>query len=293
MGNLLKPKNDLIFKRIFGTDENLDVLTGFLKSVLRLPADEYDEVILCNPNTKADRADDKIGILDIKIKTTTGKIIDVEIQLKVVPQFRERIMFYASKMFTEQINRGDKYGAIKQVIPILIVDDKLFTTEDDKYHHRFTLYDTNAQLEFMDILEVHTLELLKLPEATDGSSLWNWLKLLNSEEEEDFDMLAQTSPQMEKAVTIVRHLSMDEQFRFDYEQSEKRRRDLMAFMDEATEKGIAKGKAEGKAEGIVEGMAEGEAKAKTAIAKSMLAIGLSLDQITQTTGLTVSQIKTL
>ncbi|GHV57493.1 hypothetical protein FACS1894216_22040 [Synergistales bacterium] len=141
----------------------------------------------------------------------------------------------------------------------------------------------------MDILEVHTLELLKLPEATDGSSLWNWLKLLNSEEEEDFDMLAQTSPQMEKAVTIVRHLSMDEQFRFDYEQSEKRRRDLMAFMDEATEKGIAKGKAEG----IAEGKAEGEAKAKTAIAKSMLAIGLSLDQITQTTGLTASQIKTL
>ncbi|GHV52334.1 hypothetical protein FACS1894216_08290 [Synergistales bacterium] len=281
MGNLLKPKNDLIFKRIFGADENLDVLTGFLKSVLRLPADEYDEVILCNPNTKADRADDKTGILDIKIKTTTGKIIDVEIQLKIVPQFRERIMFYASKMFTEQIDIGDKYGAIKQVIPILIVDDKLFTTEDDKYHHRFTLYDTNAQLEFMDILEVHTLELLKLPEATDGSSLWNWLKLLNSEEEEDFDMLAQTSPQMEKAVTIVRHLSMDEQFRFDYEQSEKRRRDLMAFMDDATEKGIAKGKA------------EGEAKAKTAIAKSMLAIGLSLDQITQTTGLTASQIETL
>ncbi|GHS90261.1 hypothetical protein AGMMS49957_15870 [Synergistales bacterium] len=45
MPNLLKPKNDVIFKRIFGTEENKDILTGFLKSVLRLPEDEYDEVL--------------------------------------------------------------------------------------------------------------------------------------------------------------------------------------------------------------------------------------------------------
>ena len=158
MGKLLKPKNDLIFKRIFGTEENIDVLTGFLKSVLRLPAAEYSEVVLCDPNLRYDRMDDKIGILDLKVKTTSGKIIDVEIQLTIVPRFRERIMFYASKMFSEQINAGEEYESIKQVVPILIVDDKLFTNDtDNEYHHRFTLYDPNTQLEFTDILEVHTL----------------------------------------------------------------------------------------------------------------------------------------
>ncbi|GHV53129.1 hypothetical protein FACS1894216_10520 [Synergistales bacterium] len=289
MGNLLKPKNDLLFKRIFGAEDNIDVLTEFLKSVLRLPAAEYSEVILCNPNTQYDRADDKIGILDIKVRTTTGKIIDVEIQLEAVPQLRERIMFYGSKMFTEQIDKGDKYETIKQVIPILIVDDKLFPAKDDNYHHRFTLYDIDAQLELTDILEVHTLELPKLPKATDGSSLWNWLKLLESEQEADFDMLAQTSPQMDKAVTIVRRLSADEQFRFDYEQSEKRRRDLMAFMDEATRKGEAKGIAKGTAKGIVKGIVKGKAET----AANLLRMGVDKNIIAQATGLSAEEIEKL
>ena len=42
------------------------------------------------------------------------------------------------------------------------------------------------------------------------------MKLLNSEKEEDFDMLAETSPQMDKAVTIVKRLSADEQVMHDY-----------------------------------------------------------------------------
>ncbi|GHV55621.1 hypothetical protein FACS1894216_18430 [Synergistales bacterium] len=280
MGNLLKPKNDLIFKRIFGADENIDILTGFLKSILRLPAAEYSEVALCDPNLRYDREDDKIGILDLKVKTTSGKIIDVEIQLRIVPQFRERIMFYTSKMFAEQINYGEEYEVIKQVIQILIVDGQFFA-ENNGYHHRFTLYDPNSQLEFTDFLEVHTLELPKLPENADGSNLWNWLKLLNSEKEEDFNMLAQTSPQMDKAVTIVKRLSADEQFRYECEQAEKRRRDYMVIMNTAIREGEARGRA------------EGALQEKLLIAKSLLAINLPLDQIAKTTGLTSSQIEAL
>ncbi|GHV57490.1 hypothetical protein FACS1894216_22030 [Synergistales bacterium] len=85
----------------------------------------------------------------------------------------------------------------------------------------------------------------------------------------------------EKAVTIVRHLSMDEQFRFDYEQSEKRRRDLMAFMDEATEKGIAKGKAEGKFE-----MAN-------AMARNLLKAGVSPEVVADSSGLSINEILAL
>ncbi|MCL2878200.1 MAG: hypothetical protein FWF13_05415, partial [Acidobacteria bacterium] len=35
------------------------------------------------------------------------------------------------------------------------------------YHHRFTLYDPLAGVEFTDLLEIRTLELSKLPETPD------------------------------------------------------------------------------------------------------------------------------
>jgi predicted transposase/invertase (TIGR01784 family) len=111
------------------------------------------------------------------------------------------------------------------------------------------------------------------------------LKLLNSEKEEDFDMLSQTSPQMDKAVTIVKRLSADEQVRYDYEQAEKRRRDHMVIMNTAIR--------EGEAIGIAKGKAEGEHQKAVSIARNLLSLNLPIDQIAQATGLTPHQIETL
>jgi hypothetical protein len=44
----------------------------------------------------------------------------------------------------------------------------------EQYHHRFILYDIENKVEFTDIIEVNTLELRKLPQAEDGSELWDW-----------------------------------------------------------------------------------------------------------------------
>ncbi|GHS90258.1 hypothetical protein AGMMS49957_15860 [Synergistales bacterium] len=110
-------------------------------------------------------------------------------------------------------------------------------------------------------------------------------------------MLAQTSPQMDKAVTIVKYLSADEQVRRDYEQAEKRRRDLMVITNTANREGLAKGEAmgiaKGEAIGIAKGIAKGALQEKLSVAKNLLAIGLPLDQIAKATGLTSSQIETL
>lgn len=63
---LLNPKNDYVFKRIFGYTGNEDITKSLLSSII---PDNIEEITLdCNPITEKDLFDDKVGILDIKAK---------------------------------------------------------------------------------------------------------------------------------------------------------------------------------------------------------------------------------
>ena len=87
------------------------------------------------------------------------------------------------------------------------------------------------------MLEVDTLELSKLPQKDDNTELWSWLKFLKSENEEEFEMIETKSPELKKAVCIVRELSQDEETRLQFEAREKARMDYEDRMDGAFERG--------------------------------------------------------
>ena len=107
--------------------------------------------------------------------------------------------------------------------------------------HLKVIYDKNTGSKFTDVLEINTLELPKLPKESDNSELWNWLKFLKASREEEFVMLAERSPQIEKAVGVLKELSQDEKTRLIYEAREKTRRDEQARIKGAFQQGIEKG----------------------------------------------------
>ena len=86
--DFLSPKSDIIFKLLFGDERSVEMLTDFLKSVLRLPAEDYDEVTIVDPHLLREYDRDKLGILDVKVKTKSKKTIDIEIQLLPTPELR-------------------------------------------------------------------------------------------------------------------------------------------------------------------------------------------------------------
>ncbi len=118
---LLPPINDYVFKLIFGDKRNVDVLEDFLKSILNIPHDEYDSLTIIDPHLKPEEKGDKFGILDVKVNTKNGMVINVEIQVMDVPDMPQRVLFYISKMITEQISAGQDYDTIKNVISIIIL----------------------------------------------------------------------------------------------------------------------------------------------------------------------------
>ena len=231
---LLPVKNDFVFKLIFGDQRNVDILSGFLTSVLDIPESEYEQLTITDPHVKKETIDDKYGVLDVKVKTKSGDIVHIEIQLKVHSNLKERTIYSQSKMITEQVLSGDNWRVIKRVISIVITDE-IFMHEGDKYHNQFR-YRTTDGLEFTNLVEINTLDLKKLPLSTDNTELWHWMKFIKTGDEQEMEMLATRSPQMRKAVGILKELSADERTRLLFESHEMARRDMESIMYDEVKK---------------------------------------------------------
>lgn len=134
---------------------------------------------------------------------------------------------------------------------------------------------------FTDLLEVDLLELKKLPKADDGTNLWDWLRFIKTNSEEEMEMLAHENPEIEKAYDALQDLSNDEAIRHKAQQREMYLQNEMAINEERYEQGIKKGKEQGLKESKIE------------IAKNLLGINLPLEQISAATGLSVDEIKKL
>ena len=59
-------RNDYLFKRLLGSEENKDILQDFLEVILDIPHEEIEGIELLDKELKKDRSVDKTGILDVK-----------------------------------------------------------------------------------------------------------------------------------------------------------------------------------------------------------------------------------
>ena len=271
--SILPPGRDkaCLVTTMFGDPRNIELLADFLKSVLDIPEDEYREIAIVNPYLTREYPDMKLGIVDLRVTTRSGQIIHVEMQRCPFDAMRERIVFYNANLIVGQIGESEEYGKMKRVISIIITDHDLIS-DSPFYHHRFTLFDHSAEIQFTDLLEIHTLELTKIPETPDVY-LWNWLRFLRAETLEEIDMVANASPAIMKATATVKKLSKDERARLIHEYEVKARRDRLSELYDAR--------------------IEGEKTAARSFARNALEMKLSFKDISRLTGLSLDVIKKL
>jgi predicted transposase/invertase (TIGR01784 family) len=240
----LLPKNDFLFKLIFGSERNKKLVKGFLQAMLNLPDDEFDVEFL-DTHLKPEYFGDKLCVIDIRIKTKTGKQIDIEMQVAPTAHIFERICTYQAKMLVDQIGASEDYDRVKKVISIIVADFHLIDGgEAARYHHCYRLYDDVDKTYFGDVEEIHVLELPKLPADSDETPAWNWAKFIGMETEEDLDMIAAQSKVMETAVNELYRISSNADVRHQYEQRERALRDERARIDYAMQEGRVEERAE-------------------------------------------------
>ncbi|MCS7464992.1 Rpn family recombination-promoting nuclease/putative transposase [Paenibacillus doosanensis] len=271
---LLDPRNDFVFKRIFGSEDNKDILLAFLnRTFMETNEPPLTEIILMNPYTEKDAPSDKQSILDIKARTIDGKLVNIEIQLFNRYDIEKRTLYYWSKMYSDQLAEGQTYRELKKCITINILDFSYLP--DKQYHSVFRLREQRTGLQLTDDLEIHFMELPKLDDTNvlvEGG-LVNWLLFLKGVDQSTWEVLTMNEPMLKKAMTTLKFLSQDAEARQLYEARQK------YLHDEAS---------------MIEGAkAEGERKKALEIAKSLLDSNVDIAVIAKSTGLSMDEIEKL
>jgi predicted transposase/invertase (TIGR01784 family) len=269
---LLSPKDDFVFRSLFGDQNHIDMVIAFLKSFVDLPDEEYAEIAVVDPQLLPATKDGKTCILDLKLRTRAGEIIHIEIQRADTGEMRERMAVYGGKLLSEQISLGAPYKNVRRVISVLIADFPLLKETAD-YHTDFLLRNRDGSIVLTKALAFHIFELCKIPGNEDGRKVWHWLKFLSVGTREELDMLQETYEDLQKPVARLMELSEDEIFRLRKDSWDRARWDEEARSRMAEARGEARGRAE--------------------VALNLLEEGLPVSMIAKVTGLSPEEIAAL
>ena len=123
MTHFLKPTNDFVFKKIFGDENERDILISFLNAVLGFSGDGViEEIGIANPNQVPKIRALKDTILDVKARDKKGRTFIVEMQVVPNHNFFKRSLYYTSQAYVSQISPGDSYGKLKKVYFVGVLD---------------------------------------------------------------------------------------------------------------------------------------------------------------------------
>ncbi|HEV3270528.1 MAG TPA: Rpn family recombination-promoting nuclease/putative transposase, partial [Candidatus Rhabdochlamydia sp.] len=106
----LDPKNDIAFKKIFGTEKNKDILLHFLNDILNFSGDNHIiDIEFLSPILSPKIAVKKQSIVDVLCKDKKGVKYIIEMQVTKSRGFEKRAQYYASQVYGNQVNIGDEY----------------------------------------------------------------------------------------------------------------------------------------------------------------------------------------
>ena len=328
ISKFLNPKNDVAFKKIFGSEKNKDILIHFINDVLKLQGeDTIESVEFLSPVQDPEIAAKKQSIVDVLCRDIKGIQIIVEMQASPQQGFEKRAQYYAAKAYTRQLNQGQgaqgRYHHLKAVIFIAISDYTLFPDKSE-YWSEHRILDQNSLAHDLQDFHFVFLELSKFKKTEIDqlrSMVEKWCYFFkygeNTTEQQVMNITGKT-PVIGRAYEALNQFNWTEKELIAYEQEVKRVMDNIAAEDyikthalqEGREKGLAqglekglekglrkgleKGLRKGLRKGIQEGMEKGRKTEQLHIAKNMLLqLQLDINAVAQATGLSLAELQQL
>ncbi len=153
-------KNDIAFRKIFRNENRKEVLISFLNAVLLLNENhKIVHVDILTPYQLPDLKGGKVTIVDVKAKDQNDKTYIVEMQVAEVDGFDKRVLYYASKSYSAQIERGDQYEQLNPTFFIGILDFEI--TKNPSYINRHKIIDIETNENYIKDIEFNFIELPK------------------------------------------------------------------------------------------------------------------------------------
>lgn len=205
---ILSPKNDYVFRYLFGEEGDEELLTSLISAILE---EEIKQTSIRNPYILKFYFETKECILDIRAETDENVLVNIEMQLGNSPELLNRILLNWSRLYAGQMKQGDTYLVLKKTITILILDDA-YPTHD--FHTCLRIRNCEQKFELTDLLEIHILELPKVHKRREqdrNDTLIAWMNFLNAQTREELEMASEANPVIRKAADILTAMSRDEE----------------------------------------------------------------------------------
>ena len=221
--------------------------------------------------------DDKLGILDIRVKVNNQVDINIEMQLVDERNIEKRIVFYLSKMYTQNLKKSHNYSELNKCISILFIDFELEKLKEipkylTKWNIREEIY---GKIILTDVLEFYIIEMPKINKYSSvNTSLDTWVKFISNSEDLNMENADES---IKKAKEVLDEISEDE-----HEQYLAHLREKYIFERQGIEEA-----------GFDKGLAEGKKQSLEAVAKKMKDKNVKIDEISEFTGLTKEEIEKL
>ena len=243
----INPKIDFAFKKIFGSNQNTDILISFLNAILNDGEAIIESLEIIDPSLVPPIVELKNSYLDVKARLNDGTFVIIEMQVLNVQAFSKRVLYNAAKTYALQLTMGEFYRQLRPVIALTITDFEMFNDSQDvisrfvfKEKKRLSDYPQNQ----MELVFVELPKFQKgLEELETIADKWIYFIKTTSTLNEVPQIMA-TVPQIQKAFEIANQVSLTLE-EFNTLQSQE-------FWIQDQQGSVALGREEGREEGKIE-----------------------------------------
>ncbi len=284
---------DWAIKRLLRNKANFGIFEGFLSELLR--NDIKIKSILESESNRETR-DDRSNRVDMLVENSKGELIIVEVQRETEYDYLQRILFGASKLLLEYMQKGMPYSRIRKIISISLVYFDLGQGEDYVYCGQTQFIGLNKK----DVLKLNSMQqklyktekisdiypdyyILKVNQFNDiaRNTIDEWIYFLKNERIKD-NFTAKGLKEAKEEFDIMK---LSEEERKEYEEYLENLRYQASMFESSYKVGEVKGRETG--------IKEGEENKAMEMAKKSLAEGLSIELISKLTGLSKVEIEKL
>ena len=234
MARYLDPKADVTFKKVFGEHKNLVI--SLLNALLPLDEGKKVESIEYLPSEMVPRTPtSKNTIVDVRCEETGGRKFIVEMQMNWTADFRERVLFNASKAYVRQLDKSEQYNLLQPVYALNFVN-KVFEPDMEGYYHYYRMVHCQDSGKVLEGLHLVFIELpkFKAKNLTERKMQVLWLRFLTEIDEKSRIAPAELleNPQTSQALEILEESAYSEAEMLDYDRYWDQVRRDKALMDE-------------------------------------------------------------
>ena len=288
---------DFGFKRVFGNEEDKEVLTAFLNACLADFTSPITELTFLPTEQLGIRQSEKRVVFDLYCKSQSGEHFIIELQRTSQHFYADRSISYVSRVVSRELRRGDRQYRIPKVYSINILD---FEADEFKgrsgYFWPVQLKDSENKI-FSEKFTLIYIELNKFaarnkkPEFSD--ELQKWLYVMKNVSSMGEPEVSLQEGAFRKFFESCKYSKLDVMEKEDYRKSVLDYEDVQDAVSYAQERGMAEGVEMGRMEGLREGRREGRQEERMEMARKMLECKFEILTIAKLTGLSEEEILAL